>query len=362
MRTLTRLPVTLKDIAKYTGLSIMTVSRVVRGRPDVSESSRRKVQAAVKRLGYLPNPAARSLVTRTPAATRGRIIGTLFSREVVTSHSYFAGIIEGIADEARRRDAHLLVGFGLGDAERSPSTPRMIRDMTTRWLILVGKMPPRLIGQLRANGFSLVLVDMRPPIRDADAIVCDDALGAYDATRHLIGLGHRRIALLRGPARHPFFQALAAGHRRALSEAGLPLEAAPVVETALNAQGGYQATLALLRAPRRPTAIFTNDDLAIGALRALHEAGLRVPEDMAVVGYDDIEYAAHATPPLTTIAVPKQEMGRLAVRQSIAQMEQGAEHVYSTTVVAHRLVVRTSCGAGGGGAEAVHRLKKRRER
>jgi LacI family transcriptional regulator len=339
-------PVTLKDIAQYTGLSIMTVSRVVRERPDVSSASRRRVLAAVQRLGYIPNPAARQLVSRTSAPHQDRIIGTIFSREVVTSHSYFAGIIQGIADEARRWDCHLLFGYGLSESAESLEYPKMIRDMMTRWIVLVGKVSPRFVRQLRGNGFSLVLADMNPPIRDVGAVVCDDAAGAYDATRHLIKLGHEHIALIRGPARHPFFDALAGGHRRALSEAGVEPSEGFVRETTLTPQGGYDAMAALLKLPRRPTAVFTNDDLAIGALRAIHDGGLRVPEDIAIVGFDDIEYAAHTTPPLTTIAVPKEEMGRLAVRQAIAQMEQGERHVYSTTVVAHSLVVRSSCGAG----------------
>ena len=352
-------PVTLKDIAEHTGLSIMTVSRVVRGRPDVSAASRRKILAAVQRLGYIPNPAARQLVSRTAAPRQDRIIGTIFSREVVTSHSYFAGIIQGIADEARRWDCHLLFGYGLGDSTESLEYPRMIRDVMTRWIVLVGKVSPRFVRQLRANGFSLVLADMRPPIRDVDAVVCDDAAGAYDATRHLIKLGHEHIALIRGPARHPFFESLAGGYRRALSEAGIVVADDLVVEAALSPQGGYDAMEALLKLSRRPTAIFTNDDMAIGALRAIHERGLRVPADIALVGYDDIEYAAHSTPPLTTIAVPKEEMGRRAVRQAIAQMEQGEQHVYSTTVVAHSLVIRSSCGAGGQPASA-HRIGRRK--
>ncbi len=342
--------VTLKHIAHHTGLSIMTVSRVVRGRPDVSPASRRKVLAAVQRLGYIPNPAAQLLVTRAAPATEDRrIIGTIFSREVVTSHSYFAGIIQGIADEARRSDCHLLFGYGLGDANQPLEYPKMIREMMTRWLILVGKVPPRLVRQLHGNGFSLVLVDMRPPIRDVDAVVCDDAQGAYEATRHLIKLGHRRIALIRGPARHPFSQALTSGYRRALHESGVPVRDRFVVETPLRPEGGYGAAESLLKGRGRPTAIFTNDDVAIGALGAIHDCGLAVPEDIAVVGYDDIEYAAHTTPPLTTVAVPKEEMGRLAVRQAIAQMEQGERHVSSTTVVSHTLLIRSSCGAGGFG-------------
>jgi DNA-binding LacI/PurR family transcriptional regulator len=339
-------PVTLKDIAEHTGLSIMTVSRVVRGRPDVSTASRRKILAAVQRLGYIPNPAARQLVSRTATPRNDRIIGTIFSREVVTSHSYFAGIIQGLADEARRWDCHLLFGYGLGDAADSLEYPKMIRDMMTRWIVLVGKVSPRFVRQLRANGFSLVLVDMRPPIRDVDAVVCDDAAGAYDATRHLIKLGHERIALIRGPARHPFFESLAGGYRRALAEAGIAVADDLVAEAALSPQGGYDAMEALLKLPHRPTAIFTNDDMAIGALRVIHERGLSVPADIALVGYDDIEYAAHTTPPLTTVVVPKEDMGRRAVRQAIAQMEQGEQHVYSTTVVTHSLVIRSSCGAG----------------
>jgi LacI family transcriptional regulator len=340
-------PVTLRDIAKHTGLSIMTVSRVVRGRPDVSPASRQKVLAAVRRLGYLPNPAAQLLAAGArPASPGERILGTIFSREVVTSHSYFAGIIQGIADEARLFDCPLLFGYGLGQSTEELDHPKMIRDMMTRWIILVGKVQPGLVRQLRANGFSLVLVDMRPPVRDVDAVVCEDAQAAYEATRHLIKLGHRRIALIAGPARHPFAQALTSGYRRALSEAGLPVTARFEQAAQLNPEGGYAAAERLLKNGSRPTAIFTNDDMAIGALRAISDRGLRTPQDVALVGYDDIEYAAHTVPPLTTVAVPKEEMGRLAVRKAIAQMEQGEGHVYSTTVVAHTLVVRSSCGAG----------------
>ncbi len=355
-----RTSVTLRDIARHTGLSIMTVSRVVRDRPDVSAASRRKVEAAVRRLGYIPNPAAQLLVSRTAPGPRGdRIVGTIFSREVVTSHSYFAGIIQGIADEARRSDCHLLLGYGLGDAAHPSDYPRMIRDMMTRWLILVGKVAPRFVRQLHGNGFSLVLVDMRPPLKGVDAVVCDDAEGAYEATRHLIKLGHRRIGLIRGPARHPFSRALTSGYRRALSEAGLPLREDLVVEAAFRPEGGYEAAESLLKAAQRPSAVFTNDDMAIGALRAIHDHGLRVPEDIAIVGYDDIEYAAHTTPPLSTVAVPKEEMGRLAVRRAIAQMEQGERHVFTTTVVSHTLLIRSSCGAGGGAGAGPSLLGRR---
>jgi LacI family transcriptional regulator len=341
-------PVTLKHIAERTGLSIMTVSRVVRGRPDVSEASRRKVLGAIRRLGYIPNPAARSLAGRAaPGLSDGRIIGVIVSPEVVTSHSYFAGILQGLADEARRLDCHLLFAYGLGDTVGAPDYPRLLREALTRWIILVGKVPPGFVRQLRRNRFSLVLVDMRPPTRDMDAVVCEDAQGACEATRHLLKLGHERIVLIRGPAQHPFSQALAAGYRKALHEAGIPAGGARMVETRFHPQGGYAAACALLRGPAQPpTAVVTNDDIAIGVLRAVHEHGLRVPEDVAVVGYDDIEYAAHMTPPLSTVAVPKEEMGRLAVQRAVAQMEEGERHVYSTTVVSHTLVVRASCGAG----------------
>ena len=341
-----RTSVTLRDIARRTGLSIMTVSRVVRGRPDVSPGSRRKVLGAVRRLGYIPNPAAQLLVTRTaPGPRDDRIIGTIFSHEVVTSHSYFAGIIQGIADEARRSDCHLLFGYGLGNPAQPSDYPRMLREMLTRWLILVGKVAPRLVRQLHGNGFSLVLVDMRPPFQGVDAVVCDDVQAANEATRHLIKLGHRRIGLIRGPARHPFSRALTRGYRRALLEAEIPVRDGLVVEAAFGPEGGYEAAETLLKVTSRPTAIFTNDDMAIGALRAIHDHGFSVPHDLALVGYDDIEYAAHTTPPLTTVVVPKQEMGRLAVRQAIAQMEQGERHVFSTTVVSHTLLIRSSCGA-----------------
>ncbi len=338
--------VTLKEIARQTGLSIMTVSRVVRGHPDVGDVNRRKVLAVVRQLGYIPNPAARQLASGTSDAHDERIIGTVLSREVVTSHSYFAGILSGLADEARQQDCHLLLGYGLGDSTESLDYPKLIRDVVTRWIILVGKVPPGFVRQLRANGFSLVLVDMRPPIRDVDAVVCDDVAGAYEAVRHLVQLGHERIGLLRGPARHPFFDALATGYRRALADAGIRLDPTLLAESPATLSGGYEAAAALVKSSRPPTAIFSNDDLAIGALRAIRERRLRVPEDVAVVGYDDIEYAAHTSPPLTTVGVPKEEMGRLAVRRALAQMEELDQHVYTTTVVTHTLVIRGSCGLG----------------
>jgi DNA-binding LacI/PurR family transcriptional regulator len=233
----------------------------------------------------------------------------------------------------------------------------MIRDMMTRWLILVGKVAPRLVRQLRGNGFSLVLVDMRPPLRGVDAVVCDDAQAAYEAIRHLVKLGHRRIGLIRGPARHPFSQALTSGYRRALQEAGIPVRDSLMVEATFGPESGYEAAKDLLKGAHRPTAIFTNDDTAIGALRAIHDHGLAVPDDVALVGYDDIEYAAHTTPPLTTVAVPKQEMGRLAVRRAIAQMEHGERHVFSTTVVSHTLLIRSSCGARTAAGAGAHALR-----
>jgi LacI family transcriptional regulator len=352
--------VTLKDIAAHTGLSIMTISRVVRGRPDVGAASRQKVLAAVHRLGYVPNPAARLLASRSPQPDTGRIIGTILSREVVTSHSYFSGILQGIADEARHHDCHLLFGYGFGEGSGPHELPKMLREMMTPWLVLVGKIPSRFVQQLRGNGFSLTLVDMRPPIRDVDAVVCDESLGAYAATRHLIELGHRRIALVRGPARHPFFQGLAAGYRRAMQESGLPIRDGAVIEAEPTLQGSYEATLALVKGAGRPTAIFTNDDLAIGALRALHETRLRVPDDVAVVGFDDIEYAAHTTPPLTTVAVPKEQMGRLAVRRAIDQMEQGGRHVHSITTVASTLMIRGSCGSDLAARDPAPPKRKRR--
>jgi LacI family transcriptional regulator len=341
-----RTAVTLRDIAEHTGLSIMTVSRVIRGHPDVGQQNRRKVLSTARRLGYIPNPAARQLALGVGAIGQGRIIGTIFSREIVTSHSFFAEIIRGIADEAHLHDCSLLFGYGLGDSGDSILWPKMIRDMMTRWIILVGKVAPGFVRQLRANGFSLVLVDMHPPIRDVDAVVCEDSAAAYDAVRHLVKLGHERIALIRGPGRHPFFKALSRGYRRALEESGIPIVDDFTVEAQVNPQGGYDAAEALLKRTPGPTAIFTNDDMAIGALRAIQERGLAVPRDVALVGYDDIEYAAHTNPPLTTVSVAKEEMGRLAVRRAIAQMEQGDRHVFTTTVVAHTLIIRVSCGTG----------------
>jgi DNA-binding LacI/PurR family transcriptional regulator len=184
-----------------------------------------------------------------------RIIGALFGREVVSSHSYFAGTVQGIAYELARRNCHVLFGHGLGDPNAPLDMSNMIRNALVRHLIVVGKLPPvsRVVTQFRASVFALTLVNMHPPPNGIDSIIRDAAATAYEATRHLMKLGHERIPLFRGPAWHPFAHALANGYTRALQDEQISFQERLMLAAPLIQDGGYDPMEAILKLNPRPT-------------------------------------------------------------------------------------------------------------
>ncbi|MEU8239082.1 LacI family DNA-binding transcriptional regulator [Actinoplanes missouriensis] len=333
------MPPGLKDVAARAGVSIKTVSNVVNGYTHVSADTRARVQEAIDALGYIPNAAARQLRTR-----RSGVIALAVPE---LQSPYFAEMAGLIVQAAERRSWTVLIDQTDGQAERERNLVAGLRRHAIDGLIF---SPLALAGEELARGGDtpMVLLGERVWHGPADHVAIDNTEAAADATRHLCGLGRRSVAAI---GAQDFASAVTAhqrlaGYRAALTEAGLawdPLLVARVER--FHRADGAAAMAALLQRPRRPDAVFCfNDLLALGAIRTLLEQGVRVPEDVAVIGFDDIEDGRFSTPTLSTVAPDTARIARLAVDLLAERLGDGpaASDAPREVRVAHRLVVRES--------------------
>lgn len=296
----------IKDVAQRAGVSVTTVSHALNGTRFVSDEARLRVQSAVRELAYVPSAVARSL-KQNSTRTLGMIIPD-------NSNPYFAEIIRGVEHCCFTAGYNLILCNSDSELARQSANLRVLAEKRIDGLIFVaaGK-DPELGERLEALHLPLVLVDREVPGLDCDLVEVDHAAGSELATRHLLGLGHPFVACISGPANLSPSTQRRAGWKRALAAAGLSRREGDVVRGDFTSAGGYQAMKTLLARPVRPSAVFVcNDLMAIGALCAAHEAGLRLPGDLSIVGFDDIALAAYTTPPLTTVAQPKQAIGTAA--------------------------------------------------
>lgn len=334
---------TIKEVAKRAGVAQSTVSLVINEKRHVSPATRQKVLKAVRELNYHPRRSARVLATR-----RTGNIGFILSDEhFYQAEPFYTRIFLGTEFEARKHFYYVLLTTVGDEFNPRKFVPRFLVEKNVDGVILTGKVSDSLIYYIRDSGIRLVLIDYYPKDSRFPAVLIDNLHGAYEAVNHLIALGHRRIGFIGGSTDHPSISDRLKGYAQALEEAGLARHNSLVAadQPDSSAEGGYSAARRLLRPSLRSTAIFaTNDSMAVGAIRAATEAGLNVPDDLAIVGFDDIEIASHADPPLTTMRVPKEEMGALAVRKIAEMIESGHERSVKTLVSAE-LIVRGSCGA-----------------
>ena len=284
---------TIKDVAARAGISYTTVSHVVNATRPVSEQVRRKVEAAIAELGYVPSGVARSL--------RARATGTLGLLVPNASNPYFAELARGIEDHAERNGYSVILCNSDDDIDKQLRYLRVLLERRIDGLIVATVASDAAFAQALANlQVPLVLVDRSLEGVSADQLRVDHEQGAYLATRHLLELGHRRIVCIGGPASTQVAQLRAAGYQRALDEAGVAAQA--VVDCPFTSPAGHAAAQMLLAAEPRPTAIFAgNDMIALGVLRAAAERGLQVPQQLSVVGFDDIEVSRYLHPALTTV-------------------------------------------------------------
>jgi LacI family transcriptional regulator, galactose operon repressor len=300
--------VTIREIAELAGVSIATVSRVVNGRDDVSQETRELVARIIEEQGYTANRSARSL-----SAGRTGLVGMLVP---LLYPVYFSAILSGAAEALYEQDLRLLLSPTQHEHDREVSLlDRLMDGIADGALIVLPEESSEELEHLLEQGYRFVVVDPRLPLDER--IPCVSAAhgsGADQAMRHLLELGHRRIGALTGPRGWVATEDRRRGYYAALAAARIMPDPELEVESNFEIAGGLRAAGHLLDLPEPPTAIFAfNDNLAIGAIAAARERALRVPEDVSVVGFDDVEHATIVTPALTTVRQPLAEMGRMAV-------------------------------------------------
>lgn len=300
--------VTIRNVAEAAGVSVATVSRVF-NRPDlVTASLRARVQEAAERLGYLADGAARALASR-----RSRVIGAIVP---TLDNPVFAICIDALQQRLDEHGFALLIASAGYDAARETREVRLLIERGIDGLMLVGAAHPDAVwALLRRRGPAVPTIitwTTEPAAMPVSSVGFDNRAAARRITEHLLQLGHRRIAMMAGPtAGNDRATARVAGVRAALATAGLSLPPAYLTERPYTVPDGHAATVALMSLPEPPTAIVCgNDHLALGALAGARALGLSVPRDLSITGFDDLDFAAYADPPLTTVRVPAAEMGQ----------------------------------------------------
>jgi LacI family transcriptional regulator len=339
----------IRDVARHAGVSTATVTRVLQGGAPVSDHLRERVSDAIEELRYVPNAAARALTYG-----RSQLIGLLVPD---IANPFFAEVAQGLEDRASESGHHALVASSHLDPDRERQFISAFQDGT---LAAVAMTPSggstSHISQLVASSMPLVFVDRRPKGVRGVTVRTDSRAATRKAMRHLIELGHRRIAMLTGPTEFQTAQYRLAGFRAAMREAGIPVDEELIRPGHVEVEGGYRAMQEVLQLKERPTAVFSfNNLLTVGALRALQEAEISIPEDMSLLTFDDMSLFPFTNPPITAIAQPTYEMGRTAAELLLAELQNPGSNTRDV-VLPTELKLRGSCCApsvAGESAQAV---------
>jgi LacI family transcriptional regulator len=330
--------VTIRDVARRAGVSVATVSRVFNASGPVREETRRRIHDVARELRYVPDPAARSLTMRRTGAI-GVILPDLYGE-------FFSEVIRGIDQTARRHGYHLLVSSSHNDRREIEAAVQAMRGRVDGLLL----MSPGLDGEdLAANlpdGHPVVLLNCAARGAPFHALNIDNFGGAAAMVRHLLALGHRAIAIIKGAERNFDARERLRGYRAALRGGGGEGDRRWEADGDFTESAGYDGARRLVALKRRPRAIFAaNDSMAIGALSALREAGVEVPGEVAVAGFDDIPMARYMSPPLSSVHVPINGLGERATERLFNAVARKGEYAARVETVATTLMVRASCGA-----------------
>ena len=327
--------VTIKDVAREANVSIATVSRALNGHSNVTVPMRNRIKEIAARLRYMPHGAARSLSTRR-TQTLGAILPDLYGE-------FFSELIRGMDVAARESSLHLLVSSSHGSAEETAAALRALSGRVDGLLIMSPHADAALLADNLPFATPTVLMNTRSEQGEYTAFAIDNYGGACAMVAHLAGQGHRQIAMIAGPADNFDADERLRGYRDALARYQ-PESDACVLPGDFSEKSGYAAGAQIARMSPRPDAVFAaNDMMALGCLFALNEAGLKVPADIALAGFDDIPMARFVSPPLTTMRVNIAELGERAARALIAQLSGQPTPPKRTS--APELVVRDSCAA-----------------
>jgi LacI family transcriptional regulator len=335
--------ITISDIAREARVGVGTVSRVLNNHPNVSQATREKVLEVAQKLNYQPHAFAQGLARR-----RSNILAAIIP---FFTNYFFIEILHGIQDKIQSLGYDLML-YGLNENNPEQFEKYLLRatqkGRVDGLMLFSLRLPPDFAEQYRGINQPFVLVDCYQ--QEFDSITVDNCTGAYAATKHLVSLGHTRIGMINANPGAPPAQQRLEGFKNALKESGLScdnklIKSSKVVKyDGFSREAGYLAMIEMLEmGAARPTAIFVASDIqAMGAMTALRDNGLKVPDDMAIVGFDDIELAQHIG--LTTVRQPMYEMGVLAVGRILDRMTDRNGSVTHTTFTP-KLIVRESCGA-----------------
>lgn len=331
---------TLEKIGELAGVSRATVSRVINNHPSVRTQVRQRVLDVIAETGYQPNLAARSLASR-----RTGVIGLVIPRMVhsLFTDPYYPRLIQGISQGSNDNDYTLsLFLFHSADEEQKLAARLVRQGLLDGVIVAASLINDPLIPRLMDARMPFVLIGRPDQYPDAHYVDVDNLMGAFTAVSHLIHQGYHRIATITGRQDMSAGIQRKQGYLNALQAQGLPIDEALIITGDFDPEAAYNAMQSLL--PHRPEAVFAaSDTMALSALQAIQEAGLRVPQDIAVVGYDDLPAGQTAVPPLTTIRQPIRRIGTLAVATLIDIINQPQEPT-RRIVLPSELVIRQSCG------------------
>jgi LacI family transcriptional regulator len=325
--------VTIRDVAAKAGVSVATVSRVFNRKGPIREDTIRRVRDVAEEMQYVPHAGARSLSTRS-TRTIGVVLPDLHGE-------FFSEVIRGIDLAARQNGYHLLLSGSHSDREEMRAVVHAVRGLVDGLIVMSPDLEPSALLADLPTGVDVVMLNSR--VDGRPSITIDNSGGAREVVRHLRSLGHERIAFIAGPPHNADAEQRRRGFRTETRASGIESIELPGDFTETS---GHAAGQKILDQSPRPTAVFAaNDSMALGALSAFREAGLRVPEDIAIVGFDDIPIARFLTPPLTTVRVEIAELGRRAVNHVVNALAKGGDGAKKRDVIRTTLVVRESCGS-----------------
>jgi LacI family transcriptional regulator, galactose operon repressor len=332
---------TIKDVARAAGVSVASVSRALNGHESVTAATRERILRAAGELRYVPHAGARSLITR-----RTDTVGVLLPD---IHGEFFSELIRGMDQAARARGLHLLISSSHGSASEAGLALRTLQGRVDGLLVMSPHADTRMLASNLPATLPTVLVNTRVASGDYAALSVDNYGGATAMMRHLLGRGFRRIAFIGGPGNNFDADERRRGYRDVLAESGASER---LFDGDFSEDSGYRAGLLIAALRERPEAIFAaNDMMALGCLFALTEAGLNVPDEIALAGFDDIPIARFVTPPLTTVRVRIAELGRLALERLATIIETGNAPT-AAEPLACELIVRNSTGVSAAGAAA----------
>lgn len=336
---------TIRDVAREAGVSVATVSRVINSSESVRDEIKDRVLRAIAQLNYQPNLSARFLSQRkNPFSDDTKYVGVLFGEYVRSDHYFFSSVISGIEKTMFENRLNVVISSVSPCDRYTPlDLPLFIAEKSLKYLIVIGEVDQKLLFYLKQNGFITVMVDDIGPV-GFDCVLCDYKRGALQAVEYLIGLGHKEIGLIAGAEHHYFSQALVNSYLKVLQAHDIPIRREYIYYSRdFNVDGGALGLERLFSLSCPPSAIFTNDEMAIGVLQKATEMNIPIPDKLSLIGFDDIEMARFFHPPLTTMKIPGSEMGRLAAKLVLDKMHE-EEHLPAQRIeLSPILIERKSC-------------------